>query len=323
MGRHIAIIGAGVSGLSTALELLREGHDVTVYAREVTPNTTSDIAAAIWMPYKVEPQEEALKWALTTLEELKKIARESPEAGIVFKEHTELSDIPVSRPPWMEYLDACPVPDYVAGKYKNHSYTVMVPVIDTQKYMPYLHQCLERAGGVLIIEEIHNMDDLLEVRDIVINCTGLGARVLAQDEAVYPIRGQVLSIKKIPGFDRSMVRPNELAHIITRTEDCLVGGTAEEGNWELSPDVATTATIRAKLFEILPSLREEDVEVLAEKVGLRPGRSTVRLEADPNNECIFHNYGHGGAGFTVSWGCAKQVAGLAIDYLNRLSPRMR
>ena len=52
-----------------------------------------------------------------------------------------------------------------------------------------------------------------------------------------------------------------------------------------------------------------EARVITERVGLRPCRPEVRLEAEtlPGGRVLWHNYGHGGAGVTLSWGCAREL----------------
>jgi D-amino-acid oxidase len=78
--------------------------------------------------------------------------------------------------------------------------------------------------------------------------------------------------------------------------------------------------IRERCIALVPALK--DATVLEHKVGLRPGRKEVRLELEPlaNNRAVIHNYGHGGAGFTLSWGCAAEVADRAEAYVDSTSP---
>jgi D-amino-acid oxidase len=85
----------------------------------------------------------------------------------------------------------------------------------------------------------------------------------------------------------------------------VLGGTAEEGAEDRTPDAATTAAIRARCATLVPALR--DAPVVGVAVGLRPARPTVRLEAEGR---VVHCYGHGGAGVTLAWGCAGEVAAL-------------
>jgi D-amino-acid oxidase len=89
----------------------------------------------------------------------------------------------------------------------------------------------------------------------------------------------------------------------------VVGGTAEEGAWGTEPDAAVAEAILARAAALVPALAGAPVR--AHKVGLRPGRPSVRLEAERRGaQTIVHNYGHGGAGVTLSWPCADEVVAL-------------
>lgn len=313
MNQLIAIIGAGVSGLTTGIELLRQGSQVTIYAEKITPNTTSDVAAAMWSPYKIEPQKQAMQWALHSLEKFKQLMIETPETGIAFRPHTDLHTHAHARSEWMKYLDELPTPTYIPEIYQTHSHTVNALVIDTTKYIPYLNKLFLTLGGTLKQQRIDNILEIAKHHDITINCSGIGAKSLVGDDSVYPIRGYVLSVKKIPNLNGSMVREdNQLTHIFTRNDDCLLGGTVDIGNWDLQPDTSIRDALIKRVKEICPMA--DNLEILAEKIGLRPGRPCLRLESERINDQhnIIHNYGHGGAGITVSWGCAAEVVRLVI-----------
>jgi D-amino-acid oxidase len=104
--------------------------------------------------------------------------------------------------------------------------------------------------------------------------------------------------------------PGGRAYVHPRTDDCILGGTLEEGEWDTADDEAAGAAILRRCRDLVPAL--DGVTVLEQIVGLRPGRPTVRLEEeDRATGRIIHNYGHGGSGITLSWGCAREVADLA------------
>jgi D-amino-acid oxidase len=101
-----------------------------------------------------------------------------------------------------------------------------------------------------------------------------------------------------------------LMYAIPRTNDCVFGGTNEVRD-NLAVDPAATARI---INECSHVLKIDNPQVLSERVGLRPFRkSGVRLERDqlPDGRMVIHDYGHGGSGFTLSWGCAQRVLKLA------------
>ena len=148
------------------------------------------------------------------------------------------------------------------------------------------------------------------------NCTGLGAQVLTGD-AVYPIRGQVISVRKPAGLSPEIIYANyvdnEVAttYIIPRSRDCLLGGTYQYRNGDVEVDLAIAEQILARCAVFNPAFAQP--EVLQHKVGLRPGRHAVRLQGErlPSGRLIIHNYGHGSVGHTLAWGCAAEVVQLA------------
>jgi len=171
--------------------------------------------------------------------------------------------------------------------------------------------------------EVGDLTAVTTTAPLIINCAGLGARELVGDELLYPIRGQIVRVaangvgttqrlRALPGL-RAFIDDHShlsLAYIIPRRDGVVLGGTAEAGDWNLAVDEATAVTILQKCLQLEPRLK--DAQILEHLVGLRPGRPQVRLEAERlTKDCtIIHNYGHGGAGFTLSWGCAAEVAEL-------------
>ena len=200
-------------------------------------------------------------------------------------------------------------------------WTFPAPVVDMPVYLAWLRSGLAAAGVDLIIRRVTNLDDELTNCDVVINCTGLGSRDLVGDRLLEPVRGQVV-IMTNPGltswwlYDAS---PDELTYVVPRLETVVVGGTAERGSDATIPDPATAAAILARACQLVPALG--DATVLGHAVGLRPARAAVRLEReDRSGGVVVHCYGHGGAGVTLSWGCAAEVAGIVCEVRHPPSP---
>ena len=195
------------------------------------------------------------------------------------------------------------------GDYSFKSgFSLRVPLMDTTIYLDYLTARFREAGG-----EIHanvrfeKLDDVDGTFYLVLNCAGIGARELVRDADLEPHRGQVAIVPRIEGLSCAIVCDDApLMYAIPRTNDCVFGGTNEVSD-NLAADPATTSRIVAECSRVL---NIERPRVLAERVGLRPfRRSGVRLERDllRDGRAVIHNYGHGGAGFTLSWGCAREV----------------
>jgi D-amino-acid oxidase len=193
-------------------------------------------------------------------------------------------------------------PGYVDGL------ALQAPVIQTDKYLDFLMARFLSRGGVIRQEEVHSLDDL--DRPVVVNCTGLGAGKLTPDPEVYPISGHMVVVEAKPGLRGLMDEHGKkgLAYVFPRPDLCKLGGTAVEHDWNESPDPATIEAILARCRKMEPGLI--DTEVIGAYKGLRPGRRAIRFEmerAGPGR-LIFHNYGHGGSGYTVSWGGAQELA---------------
>ncbi len=178
------------------------------------------------------------------------------------------------------------------------------PVIEMPVYLRWLSARVEELGGSITRM---NLSALPTGDALVVNASGIGARLLGGDRTVAPVRGQVVLVEQV-GIDRWWIDAETPAYVVPRSRDVVLGGTAEVGEWSRTPDAATAEAILASAAEIEPRLA--GARILRHKVGLRPGRPTVRLERDGG---VIHCYGHGGCGVTVSWGCADDVVDLARD----------
>jgi D-amino-acid oxidase len=310
------VVGCGVSGLSSAIRLLENGFPTRIVARDLPPHTTSNVAAAVWYPYQANPVARALRWGQVAVEAFEWLL-DVPEAGVSSVTLVEMFAYQVDDPWWKlavrRFRRAMPadLPDgYVDG------YVADVPMIETPVYMRYLVDRFEKLGGTIEQRTVESLAELLEPGRLVVNCTGLGARQLTDDESMYPIRGQVVSVRAPAAKTCLIDQPPDRrpAYVIPRTHDVVVGGTAEEGEWGTDIDPHNTEIILEHAKRLEPAL--ENAEVLDVLVGLRPGRPTIRLEMEhpTASSAIIHNYGHSGAGFTLSWGCAAEVLDLAQTF---------
>jgi D-amino-acid oxidase len=217
----------------------------------------------------------------------------------------------IQIPDWAIPLGASAVATGLWPVFKS-GFSLRVPITDTTIYLDYLANRFQKAGGS-ITANVHfeKLEDVDRQFDLVINCAGIGARELVQDVDLEPHRGQVALVPGIENLSSAIVCDDApLMYAIPRTNDCVFGGTNEISN-NLAADPATTSRIVTECSRVL---KIEKPNVLAERVGLRPFRkSGVRLERDRlrDDRTVIHNYGHGGAGFTLSWGCAREVLDLA------------
>lgn len=309
MGRVI-VVGAGVVGLSCAVRLLEAGHRVDVMARELPQETTSAVAAAIWYPYLAYPRERVEAWSLASLAVFTDLAAD-PQTGVVPRWGVELLHEPVARPAWAQSVPSFGEAERVPERYAA-GWSVQVPVIEMPIYLEWLVRRVVELGGTLTRLALPRLPQPDDPEVTVVNCAGLGSLGLAQDPTMHPIRGQIVVIEQV-GLTQWWVDDEDLAYAIPRSNSVVLGGTAQENVWTRVPDPATARAIVARCAAMVPQVgwRLERAPILAHRVGLRPGRPTVRLEEERLGERrIIHCYGHGGSGVTLSWGCAAEVARL-------------
>ena len=313
--KRILILGAGVSGLSTGILLLKEGYSVDIWAKDLPPNTTSNIAAAFWFPYLCNPRDKAAQWSGFTLKYLQQNALNDPDSGCIERTITELFDKEVAEPWWKDAVTEYrrPAQNELPAGYID-AYQTKAILMDTTFYMDWLLKQYKDLGGTLEQKAVQNIQETFNEYAVIVNCTGLGSRELFNDDKVFPVRGQVVCVKP-NGFEEVIADdddPNNLAYIIPRLNDIVLGGTAQPNNWSLEIDPKDTEDILRKAKLLSPAFN--DVEVIEQKVGLRPARDEVRLEVERfEDKAVIHNYGHGGAGYTLSWGCANDVKELVNE----------
>jgi D-amino-acid oxidase len=330
MKKSVAMIGAGVSGLTCGVLFAERGYRTAIFAEETGDRTTSAVAAAIWFPYDAEPADKVIVWALATYKTLVDLSRD-PRTGVSMIEQRVFSrtgEIPIPdwaiplgarrlNPPVIPSENASP-----ARTEESHGFTsgfaVTVPLTDTTIYLNYLSNRFVKAGGSINGNvRFEKLEEVDREFDFVINCAGIGARTLVPDLDLEPHRGQVAIVPRIDIPYAVVCDDSPLMYAIPRANDCVFGGTNDVSD-DLEPDPATTKAIVSECARVLQAIDppkdgfavSNNPKVIAERVGLRPFRkSGVRVDAEKlrDGRDVIHNYGHGGAGFTLSWGCAENV----------------
>lgn len=295
------MLGAGVVGLTCAVRLREAGLGVAVVAADEPAATTSAVAAAVWYPTRIDADPRVLAWARRTYDVLaEQVADGVPGTA------SRPTRMVVRRPaePWW----ATAVPDLVTAP---GEWRFTVPAVEM---LPYLAWLAERAGPVTR-GQVDALADLAGAAPVVVNATGLAAGRLAGDPAVHPVRGQVVVVEN-PGLVTSVrdeEHPDGPVYVHPRRSDVVLGGTFEVGAADLAPRPEVAEAIRRRCAAVVPETA--GARVLGHQVGLRPARhGGPRVEADPvglpGGTRLVHAYGHGGAGVTLSWGCAEEVVRL-------------
>lgn len=321
---RVVVVGAGISGLACARLLLRDGHDVALVSGDRLHETTSFLAAAVWFPTAAGPPDAVARWGAMTYDMLAADAR-SQVPGVVMREslvlYRDAVDTPPPLPAWAAAVgevraaraDELP-PGYGRGL------RFVVPLVEMPTYLPYLYAQVRVAGASHVVRRLAGLADVLDLDpDAVVNAAGMGAGALVDDDEVFPVRGQIVRVTN-PGLTLSVrdeQHPGGRAYVHPRSTDCILGGTLEVGSWNTVPSPAETTAILDRCADIVPAL--VDAGVIESVAGLRPGRGEVRVELEEGLLPIpvLHNYGHGGAGITIGWGCAQDVAALVAEVAGR------
>jgi len=322
VAKSVAIVGAGVSGLTCGVFFAEHGFQTAIFAEQIGQQTTSGAAAALWFPYDAGPADKVIPWALASYKVLVDLIKDS-RTGVSMIELRQYSRAgEISIPDWAHPFVMSTSPSVMSSEAEtsldisasafSSGFSLNVPLMDTTIYLDYLADRFQKAGGA-INEGVHfeKLEDVDPKFGVVINCAGIGARDLVHDVDLEPHRGQVAIVPKIDNLNCAIVCDEApLMYAIPRTNDCVFGGTNEISD-NLDVDPTSTSRIVAECSRVL---KIENPRVLTERVGLRPFRkSGVRLECGKlrGGRTAIHNYGHGGSGFTLSWGCAENVFTIA------------
>ncbi|MGH3304259.1 MAG: FAD-dependent oxidoreductase [Streptosporangiaceae bacterium] len=324
----VLVVGAGVIGLTTAICLAEAGLAVTVAAAEPPRQTTSGAAGALWGPHLVGRDDRIARWAAVTRDRLAELAAPTIGAnalgGIVRTARGIAASANASAEP-PEYAAAgtparCEpgeIPDGYAAAWR-----LSAPLIAMPGYLDYLAGRLSRAGGTSVLgTRFGTLSDARHFAPrarVIVNCAGYGARDLVGDRELVAVRGQSVVVRN-PGLRDFFVGTGAagwpLTYLFPHDDVVVLGGTEEPGRDSFAPDPATAARIIEACAAIRPQLR--DAAVVDHRVGLRPVRPSVRLDAEQAGDgvTVVHSYGHGGAGVTLSWGCAEDAVRLVLAVL--------
>ncbi|ODN03045.1 D-aspartate oxidase [Orchesella cincta] len=331
---RIAVVGAGIIGLSSAICIQKSVPDakITLITEKLSPHTTGDGAAGVWSPYLLgdTPEKDVYRWAKATHDFLREQWR-TEDAGLrgisMLPVMRVASEVEAEDPLWKDIVfgfrrmrqDELTVfrkPSLKTG-YSFVSFTC-----EASKLLPYFLELFKSSGGTVVIQRVDDISSLQQEFDIVVNCTGIQANRLVPDPLVQPKRGQVMRVEA-PTLKWAVLDDDDDGNYIIPNQDLVVlGGTHQEGDWNTEVYPEDTVHITDGCFRMVPSLKHAPVH--KEWVGLRPGRPAVRLEMErigisssPGKIpfTVIHNYGHGGSGLTLFWGCALQTTDLVKNAL--------
>lgn len=310
------IIGAGVIGLTTGVRLAERGLRVLIYKSHDSNRTSSYAAGAIFDPYMAEHRDRKLRdaWALATRQEFERLHAE-PEPWARLLGGVEASRRSMTPPEWALELPGyqpCANVDLPPGFASGWRYRT--PLIEMPRFIEWLETRLSALKAKIEYRRLTDLRSGFDEADIVVNCTGIGAGRLVPDDEVRPIRGQLVAVPN-PGIHEFFVEHvpdpyiGDTTYVLPHDDVLLLGGSAELGTSDLTWDHDVERAILSRCRDAFPALAGlKPIEELR-RIGIRPHRPTVRLDhEDFGDRHIVHNYGHGGSGVSLSWGCADEVA---------------
>jgi D-amino-acid oxidase len=306
---QILVLGAGVTGLTAALCLAEAGHAVRIRTSAPPQSTTSRAAGAMWGSTFAGPHDAVDRWARTSLEDFRRLAAD-PDSGVRMATGILASSEGNAPPP-----AAFPGVEIRASQRRvpgKTCFEATLPVIDMPRYLDHLAARLAELGIEPELAPVASLDAALAEAPVVVNCTGVAARDLVPDPTVRPVRGQHLVVSN-PGLAEGFLMTEPLqptwAGWVVHGERVVLGGLAQDGDEDPRPREADADGILERCAAIEPRLA--DAKVLGHEVGLRPMRDVVRVEREVRGDVlVVHDYGHGGSGVALSWGCAREVTEL-------------
>jgi glycine/D-amino acid oxidase-like deaminating enzyme len=252
-----AVIGCGVIGLSTARILQDRGWDVTIYASSLPPNTTSNIAGAQWTPTVVFAAQEATSAFLETFRRAASIANRAFQLmagstyGVLWIDNYSLKQAATERDE-LDYAVSAGIEDLYQDieTIEPASTPFAVPLvrrfttmlIEPNTYLPAVMRDFLLRGGKIEVRTfaaLRQMHDLAE--PVVLNCTGLGARALCNDDELIPVRGQLTVLE--PQAEVDYIYLANGIYMFPRNDGIVLGGTFDRGDWSLAVDAAQQSRI--------------------------------------------------------------------------------
>jgi len=265
--RHpgFAVLGCGVSGLSTARLLQQRFPDgtgnITIYAKNLPPDTTSNVAGAWWYPSSAFDKENVtarftgqfLMACQTSHRAFQTLV--GPEYGVRWIETYELIRHEESlQDELLGGAQLYPQTEIHRGadSYFGFPYTRQFNsmLIEPHTYLRALLRDFYIAGGKVVVKEFRNREEVARLREhVIFNCTGLGARALFNDEKLIPVRGQLEVLLPQPEVDYCYLAAG--SYMFPRRDGIILGGTWGHEDWNLQPDPKTTTAILEANAEIM------------------------------------------------------------------------
>jgi glycine/D-amino acid oxidase-like deaminating enzyme len=252
--RRAAVIGCGAVGLATARLLQDRGFDVAIYAKEVPPNTTSNIAAALFGVTSLVDDAHHTGEIVGRIQEAARFAHRyfqnfiGERYGVRWIDFFLIGDQPQEQP-WDFAITPELYPLTVIAPADNPfpaNYASRFPTmfIETNIYLPQILSDFLLRGGQLHVRDFADRAELAEIAaPLIVNCTGLGAKALFGDDELAPIKGQLTLLLPQPEVNYVYLDGARDLYMFPRRDAVILGGSHQQGIWSTEPDEAQAARI--------------------------------------------------------------------------------
>ncbi len=252
--KHCAVLGCGAVGLATARLMQDRGWDVTIYSKDLPPNTTSNIAGGQWSPTSVYDDDQVTPAFASQFESAMRHSYRyyqnlvGPKYGIRWISNYTIQNEPstgeeftfIHRDMYPQHRDLSPAQHPFDAQFVRHYDTML---IEPAVYLPAMMQDFFGAGGKIIVREFFEIGDVINLKEpVIINCTGLGSRSLFGDNQLIPIKGQLTFLLPQSEVDYIIIGNGGL-YMFPRSDGILLGGTFERNQWSLTPNPEATRRI--------------------------------------------------------------------------------
>ncbi len=248
---RFAVLGCGVMGLTTARLLQDHGFEATIYAKDLPPDTTSNIAGGQWSPFTVSDPARSTPTYRDQFERAARLANRyyqnlvGSTYGVRWIENYILSAEPF--PPQQNPIgdlyfagDLLPVSDHPFAAKFVRRFTTML--IEPPVFLAAITRDFLLRGGRIQVREFHDRGELQSLPEpVIVNCTGLGSNALFGDQELIPIKGQLAILLPQPEVDYIMIQGDY--YMFPRSDGIVLGGTHDRGEWSRAVDPAVTARI--------------------------------------------------------------------------------
>jgi len=265
--REVAVVGGGIIGLTTARTLQNNGCQVKIYAKDLFPNHTSSLATGTWSPAHLFCEEDHITSAIkTTWEEACRYS---------FRSYQNLLGLNNDMVRWVDHymvgnqrtanrVSPLHINGLLPNRYdlskKRHPFNEdfvtleKTMVFNIPSYLDYLTKDFLGRGGELVMQEFYTRNDLTALKEpLIVNCTGLGAKKLFNDDLLLPISGQLAFLIPQPEIDFRLSTPN--GYFIPRRDGLVLGGNAIRNNWDITPKKEVTIDIINALNSVVQHMR--------------------------------------------------------------------